>query len=148
MANKIQFKRGSGAPASSILSVGEPGFDTTNNKFYIGDSKGTPILINEEAEVYAADESVEASVEVINADTLGGHPASDFRMATWLPTPSEIGAASKGYGLGTETPQYINDLNTCLNNGWYSFSDGCANRPEYLTHGSVFVLKRDSSRIT
>lgn len=100
MANKIQFKRGSGTPASSILSVGEPGFDTANNKFYIGDSTGKPILINEEAEVYAADESVEVSTEVIDAGTLGGHPASDFRSNTWLPTPTEIGAVPSGYGYG------------------------------------------------
>lgn len=101
MANKIQFKRGPGAPAPDILDLGEPGFDTTNNKFYIGDSEGNPILINEEAEVYAADESVEVSAEVIDAGTLGGHPASDFRSSTWLPTPSEIGAASTSSGYGS-----------------------------------------------
>ena len=148
MANKIQFKRGPGAPAPDILDLGEPGFDTTNNKFYIGDSEGNPILINEDPEVYASDTVAEVMRETFDADTLGGHPASDFRMATWLPTPAQIGAASKGYGLGTEAPSYITDLNTCLNNGWYAFSDGCANRPEGLTHGSLFVLKRDSSRAT
>ena len=72
-----------------------------------------------EGVVYAAEESVDASAETINADTLGGHPVSDFAMAhdvenltaedvgarpnTWLPTIAEIGAAPAGYGLGEYT---------------------------------------------
>ena len=34
MANKIQLKRGPGAPAVGALDVGEPGFDLTNKKLY------------------------------------------------------------------------------------------------------------------
>ena len=52
-----------------------------------------------------------------------------------------------GSGLGV-LPLYIDDLNTCLKNGWYAFSDGCANRPEGLSHGSVLVVNRDAKRTT
>ena len=49
MANKIQLKRGKGAPAVGALDVGEPGFDLTNKKLYIGTGiTETPILINED----------------------------------------------------------------------------------------------------
>ena len=36
MANKIQIKRGAGAPAYGVLDAGEPGWDTTNKALYIG----------------------------------------------------------------------------------------------------------------
>ena len=49
MANKIQFKRGEGAPAVGVLDVGEPGFDLTNKKLYIGTGIAeSPILINKD----------------------------------------------------------------------------------------------------
>lgn len=35
MANRLQFKRGNGAPGA-ILRAGEPAFDTTNNILYVG----------------------------------------------------------------------------------------------------------------
>lgn len=40
MANKIQIKRGSGAPASGVLDVGELGWDTTNKRLYVGNGSG------------------------------------------------------------------------------------------------------------
>lgn len=40
MANRLQFKRGAGAPGA-ILRAGEPAFDTTNNLLYVGLSSGT-----------------------------------------------------------------------------------------------------------
>ena len=49
MANKIQLKRGKGAPAAGVLDVGEPGFDLTNKKLYIGTGIAeSPILINKD----------------------------------------------------------------------------------------------------
>lgn len=36
MANKIQIRRGSGAPAMGVLDVGELGWDITNKKLYVG----------------------------------------------------------------------------------------------------------------
>ena len=46
MAQKIQIKQGSGAPAKGVLDVGELGWDITNKKLYIGngtDSSATLI---------------------------------------------------------------------------------------------------------
>ena len=40
MANRLQFKRGNGAPGA-ILRAGEPAFDTTNNLLYVGLSSNT-----------------------------------------------------------------------------------------------------------
>ena len=34
--NKIQLKRGSGAPSKGLLDVGEPGYDSKNKRLYIG----------------------------------------------------------------------------------------------------------------
>ena len=45
MANKILIKRGTTAPAAGKLSNGEPGWDSTNKKLYIGDSSGSSVLI-------------------------------------------------------------------------------------------------------
>ena len=85
MANKIQFKRGEGAPAVGALDVGEPGFDLTNKKLYIGTGiTETPILINEDPEVYADDAAMEVMRELLNADTLGGYPASDYATQTFV----------------------------------------------------------------
>lgn len=74
--------------------------------------------------IYVAEESVDTSVEVINADTLGGYSSSDFRHSdwvptaeevgarpdTWLPTIAEIGAAPAGWGYGGAM-DYIVDEN-------------------------------------
>ena len=38
--NKIQIKRGAGAPASGILDIGELGWDTANKKLYVGNGPG------------------------------------------------------------------------------------------------------------
>ena len=59
---------------------------------------------NIEFPVYAAEESVDVSAEVINADTLGGYSASDFRHSDWMPTIAEIGAAPAGFGYGGTMP--------------------------------------------
>ena len=41
MSNKIQIKRGAGAPASGLLDVGELGWDTTNKKLYVGNGSNS-----------------------------------------------------------------------------------------------------------
>lgn len=44
MANKIQIKRGAGAPAPSILTNGELGWDITGKRLYIGDGSAITVL--------------------------------------------------------------------------------------------------------
>lgn len=59
------------------------------------------------------------------AEEVGAHPN------TWLPTPTEIGAAPGGYGLGTASSNIAQDLNTVVDNGWYSYNkNACSNTPE------------------
>lgn len=59
------------------------------------------------------------------AEEVGAHPN------TWLPTPTEIGAAPSGYGLGTASTNIAQDLNTVVENGWYSYNkNNCTNTPE------------------
>lgn len=44
MANKIQIKRGAGAPAPGILTNGELGWDTVGKLLYIGDGSAMTVL--------------------------------------------------------------------------------------------------------
>lgn len=49
MINKIQIKRGAGAPSPGILDIGEIGWDTTNKKLYVGNgtsANATPLYNN------------------------------------------------------------------------------------------------------
>lgn len=91
-----------------------------------------------EPEVYAAEESVDTSAEVINADTVGGHPASDFAPA--------------GYGLGDSSGKDISgmDLNTILASGWYSFKSDVTNVPENnsIGYSHMLVCARNENFVT
>jgi hypothetical protein len=40
--NKIQIKRGAGAPSPGVLDVGELGWDKTNKKLYVGNGTDNP----------------------------------------------------------------------------------------------------------
>jgi hypothetical protein len=40
MAFKLKLKRGTAAPSNTALDIGEPGFDTTGKKLYIGNGSG------------------------------------------------------------------------------------------------------------
>jgi hypothetical protein len=46
-------------------------------------------------------------------------------------TPEKIGAAPAGYGLGTTAKNIAQDLDTVVDNGWYSYNKNtCSNTPE------------------
>ena len=71
----------------------------------------------------ATDNSVSAP---INADTLGGRPASEYATNEKVDalTYSDVGAAPAGYGLGgytTRTIYSISELDNITANGWYKF---------------------------
>lgn len=57
-------------------------------------------------------------------------------------TIKQIGAAPAGYGLGVKTTETVNNLNTCVNNGWYSTGQATANVPAGFEYSSVFVETR------
>ena len=73
------------------------------------------------------------------------------RPNTWLPTIAEIGAAPAGYGLGEYSGKDISgvDLNTVLQNGWYSFTATPINAPEEsMGYSYVFVANRSGENLT
>ena len=97
MANKIQFKRGEGAPAVGALDVGEPGFDLTNKKLYIGTGiTETPILINKDLPSDYATQTFVVN-KIAEAQLAGGDvDLSGFVSKDELNTL----AAPAGYGYG------------------------------------------------
>ena len=105
MANTIQIKRGNSAPRNGVLLDGELGFDKANDQLYIGKVDGgstVNIKVGLKNGVGYNEENQESAIVPLNADTLQGHPASDFRLSNWLPTAAEVGAAPTGYGLGEQ----------------------------------------------
>lgn len=81
MANKIIIKNGSSAPGAGTLQSSELGFDKENKKLYIGleGEDVAPLLVNPpEVTVDLNGASSSESIQIINADSLGGIPASDF----------------------------------------------------------------------
>lgn len=119
--NKIQLKRGPGAPSKGLLDVGEPGYDSTNKRLYIGnglDVDATAIpneayvsqKIAEAAQsgsgvdlsAYATKEYVDDEIGKIDfpVDSVNGKTgvvslgAEDIgaRPNTWTPTAADVGA--------------------------------------------------------
>lgn len=100
--------------------------------------------------VFAADDSVDTTLEVINADTLGGMTPEYFATAEMVNnlTYSDVGAAPAGYGLGKTTPRYASDLNAAITDGWYYTNTNTANVPQNrFYYSSVLVLARTSTQI-
>lgn len=83
--NKIQLKRGSTAPGTGILDQGEPGYDLTNKRLYIGNDEDDSVLPtcfpNSNEVVFQGEDVEDGGSVIINADSLNGHPASDFAPA-------------------------------------------------------------------
>lgn len=61
MVNKIQIKRGSGAPAVGALDVGELGWDKINKKLYVGNGTNNPSTQINGFEYY--DKSTDAQID-------------------------------------------------------------------------------------
>ena len=72
--------------------------------------------------VYASDDSVDSTAEVINADTLGGKPLSDFMTngKTGNLKYSDVGAASGAYGLGASVNWDYPSANDIQVTGFYA----------------------------
>lgn len=97
--------------------------------------------------VFAADDSVDTTLEVINADTLGGMTPEYFATAEMVNnlTYSDVDAAPAGYGLGgyTERVNITNssELDSIVNDGWYGIN--CSNKLTVGTyswqHFTMFV---------
>lgn len=97
----------------------------------VGDTKVSTQISNAinaiQHPVYTGDESVDTSAEIINADTLGGHPVSDFFTNGKLGnlTHSDVGAAPAGYGLGGVMGKLVNswaELDELDGIGWFAMA--------------------------
>lgn len=96
-----------------------------------------------------ADSSNVASVPM-NADTLGGHPASDFALAYDVEnmTAADVGAAPSGYGLGTTsgmskiTTQSV--LDSTVASGWYDIECDIGEYTDFFNSPISGVLRVDA----
>ena len=139
MANTIQIKRGNSAPRAGTLLDGELGFDKANDQLYIGKVDGgstVNIKVGLKNGVGYNEENQESAIVPLNADTLQGHPASDFRLSNWLPTAAEVSAAPTGYGLG-EGATAIDSWANAVRNGYYRSSNDTPDGNGNGWHGIV-----------
>lgn len=132
--NKIQIKRGNSAPTVGILDEGEPGYDLKNKRLYIGNGEddGVPTCFpNSKDVVFQGEDAEDGGRVMIDADSLNGHPASDFAPA--------------GYGLGMErattltTQAQVNALRAFGVHEYYSSESACEGIPN-ITQGSILTI--------
>lgn len=151
MANTIQIKRGNSAPGNGVLLDGELGFDKANDQLYIGKVDGgstVNIKVGLKNGVGYNEENQESAVVPLNADTLQGHPASDFRLSNWLPTAAQVGAAPAGYGLGEDSMYPPNNsVDEAVLNGWYYIAPSMTGAPSMpglnsVGYGALLVINR------
>lgn len=100
--NKIQIKRGSGAPGPGVLDVGELGWDTTNKKLYVGNKSSSSttesILINGSVGV----ETIEGKAGQLSLTDIGAAPISHNHAASNITSgilPVERGGTGSSDGL-------------------------------------------------
>lgn len=117
--NKIQLKRGPGAPSKGLLDVGEPGYDLINKRLYIGNGleADATAIPNED---YVATKIANINFPVVSVNDKTGEVHI---------TPADIGAAPAGYGLGhiAYTLPEVTDANDAAYNGWYLLGKDAAN---------------------
>lgn len=88
---KIQFKRGTGSPGTT-LDVAEPGYDTQNNKFYVGTGDGNqPIELAKKEDIPASGEVME--FKTINGEVITGSGNIQIESEP-LPTFKTVGSQS------------------------------------------------------
>lgn len=87
MSNKIIIKNGSDAPGT-VLEAAELGYDKNGKKLYSGNGVGTAATCINPFDVTNTESTPEVG-NVINADTLGGNPASDYAKIIYVNTQIE-----------------------------------------------------------
>ena len=90
-------------------------------------------------------DDIDSKIEGLTATDVGARPD------TWMPTASDVGAAPAGYGLGEYGGKDISgiDLNTVLQNGWYSFATAPINGPTVEDgYSYLFVASRNEENLT
>lgn len=87
MANTIIIKNGNSAPGT-VLQVAELGYDKTGKKLYSGNGTGNEATCINPFNITDTESTPEAG-DIIDADTLGGIPASDYAKTVYVDTQIE-----------------------------------------------------------
>lgn len=71
MAFKLKLKRGTAAPSNTALDVGEPGFDSTGKKLYIGNGSGVAASgVSMDGHVHEADDITSGTLSIDRIPTI------------------------------------------------------------------------------
>jgi hypothetical protein len=71
MAFKLKLKRGTAAPSNTALDVGEPGFDSTGKKLYIGNGSGVAASgVSMDGHVHGADDITSGTLSIDRIPTI------------------------------------------------------------------------------
>lgn len=148
--NKIQLKRGSTAPGTGILDQGEPGYDLTNKRLYIGNGEDDSVLPtcfpNSNEVVFQGEDVEDGGSVIINADTLNGHPASDFAPAGFVSggfSVTELGQIGSGLlnYYSSMSNLTIKNIYIEVEANGLELSGGRWMATIYRQHGSLAVVK-------
>ena len=102
-------------------------------------------------DVVYAGESSDTAAEVINADTLGGVPASGYALDTDITNlQNQISSkAPEGYGLGHgqgKTLSSLEEINSTIENGWYNIDLATTIIGGHnISNGELFVVSRSNN---
>lgn len=155
MANKIIIKNGDGAPGADTLQSSELGFDKENKKLYIGleGENTSPLLVNPpEVTVDLNGASSSEIIQTINADSLGGVPASDYLTEAeaeeaYLPKTGgtltgnvSIGSESNTSALGLYIRRILNDIQRACRVYWNVDSTGFRVQTQKTVDGTTSTV--------
>jgi hypothetical protein len=71
MAFKLKLKRGTAAPSNTALDIGEPGFDTTGKKLYIGNGSGVAASgVSMDGHTHAASDVTSGEFDIARMPTI------------------------------------------------------------------------------
>jgi hypothetical protein len=106
MAFKLKLKRGTAAPSNTALDIGEPGFDTTGKKLYIGNGSGVAASgVSMDGHTHAASDVTSGEFDIARMPTItiakGGtnittYTAGDILYASANDVLSKLGIGSVG----------------------------------------------------
>jgi hypothetical protein len=106
MAFKLKLKRGTAAPSNTALDVGEPGFDSTGKKLYIGNGSGVAASgVSMDGHAHSADDITSGTLSIDRIPTItiakGGtnittYTAGDILYASANDVLSKLGIGSTG----------------------------------------------------
>ena len=112
---------------------------------------------NLDSVVYAYEDTAETATTPVNADTLGGKPAGDYATEAFVenaiennrPTPTEIGAAPSGFGVGEYIANnvIVADADNATKTGKYKIDNtttngiGVSATMDVIGYGNTLVIQ-------